>query len=108
VKRAVLLATLALGACDRASSAPAPDPSVRVLSLPTDDPPLPDGEGKSLFVGTCLSCHSGRYIADQPKFPRKTWIAEVDKMNKAYGAGVAPESVTPIVNYLVATHGRED
>jgi cytochrome c5 len=102
----VVLAFVAC-ACDR-SPAPAPDPNVRVLDLPTMDMALPEAPGKSLFVGTCTSCHSARYIADQPTYPRKTWTAEVEKMNKAYGAAVAPESATAIVDYLVATHGRED
>ncbi len=104
-----MLVALALGACDRAAPPPPlTDPNVRVFALPESDPPLPEGPGKSLVVGSCLTCHSARYIGDQPKFPRKTWTAEVDKMVKTYGADIAPESTKTIVDYLVATHGRED
>ena len=87
---------LALGAlallvsCSRATP-PAPptpiDPLVHTLVLPSDlTPELPEGAG-------------------QPRLPRKTWQAEVDKMRNVYGAPVPAEDVGKIVEYLVATHG---
>jgi len=110
--RVLCVVALALGACDRGAPTSAPaeatDPSVRTLALPELDPDLPEAPGKSITLASCLTCHSARYIADQPSFPRKTWTAEVDKMIKAYGAPIAPETTKPIVDYLVATHGRED
>ena len=42
----------------------------------------------------------------QPNFPRKTWIAEVDKMKKVYGAPIQDEQVEPMVNYLVSIRGN--
>ena len=102
------LVALALGACDRPAPPPPIDPNVRVFGLPEIDTQLPEAPGKSLVVGSCLTCHSARYIGDQPTFPRKTWTAEVDKMIKTYGADIAPESTKTIIDYLVATHGRED
>ncbi len=104
---ALTLVALA-SSCDRRAPTPPVDPNIHVFALPEDDPPLPEAPGKSLVVGSCLTCHSARYIGDQPKFPRKTWTAEVDKMKKTYGAPIAPESTKTIVDYLVATHGRED
>jgi hypothetical protein len=113
MKRALVIAFVALASCDRgaatnASPSASTDPNVHVLTLPDDDPPLPDAPGKSITVGSCLTCHSSRYIADQPTFPRKTWVAEVEKMKKTFGAPIDDESVKPIVDYLVATHGREE
>ncbi|MGZ3452179.1 MAG: hypothetical protein ACXWUG_28630 [Polyangiales bacterium] len=107
--RALLLAAFATTAA--CSKADAPDPSVRTLKLPDLPFELPgdaNTPGRALTQGTCTMCHSARYIANQPKFPRKTWTAEVEKMKKVYGAPIADDKIKEIVDYLVTTNGRED
>lgn len=81
---------------------------VKVIELEYHQPDLPPGPGHDQFAAQCVICHSPRYVLDQPIFPRKTWTAEVQKMVKAYGAMIAPEEQTEIVNYLVYWHGKED
>lgn len=112
--RASLLACVALAALLGCRSSeqehepsPALDSSTRVLVLPTDDPRLPAGPGQVAFLTSCLVCHSSRYVSDQPRFPRKVWAAEVEKMTKTYGASIAPDQAAQIVDYLVAIHGAE-
>jgi hypothetical protein len=102
--RTVLLVALAIAACDK----PATDAGVRTLALPEIEPAMPDGPGKNDFVASCRTCHSPRYILNQPRFPRKTWVAEVDKMKSAYGAPIPPEMAGAIVDYLVAIRGTPE
>lgn len=100
----------ALVACARADEAKvtAADPSVHSLVLPEPPYELPEGPGRALVTGACMTCHSARYIANQPRFPRKVWAAEVEKMKKTFGAQVPEEKTSAIVDYLVATHGLGD
>ncbi len=101
---------LALGAaCGRHPDAsPTRDGQVHVLALPEVPPPdLPDAPGHEMLIGACSTCHTLRYIVDQPPLTRHQWAAEVDKMRHAYGAPFPDEMTAPIVEYLVTTHGRE-
>jgi hypothetical protein len=101
VKRALLLLVVVVGiACDRR------DTNVRTVALPEVPFELPDGPGKPLVVASCQTCHSARYIADQPPFTRKQWTATVDKMIKTYGAPIDPDVATTVVDYLTATHAQ--
>jgi hypothetical protein len=68
---------------------------------------MPDGPGRAELLSNCMTCHSSRYVAGQPRLSRKTWQTEVEKMKSAYGAPVPPDDVPKIVDYLVATHGTE-
>ena len=43
----------------------------------------------------------------QPPFPRKTWEKIVDKMVKNFGAPIPDSSAKAIVDYLVATKGKQ-
>lgn len=101
------LASLVLMACSHGSSGPsAPDPQVHVAVLPDlAAPELPDAPGRAAFVGACSTCHSQRYLLDQPPLSRKTWAAEVDKMRHTYGAPVPDDLAPAIVDYLVAVRG---
>lgn len=83
-----------------------PTTGVRSITLPAIETELPPGPGKLTVMSTCTLCHSQRYVMMQPNFPRKTWIAEVDKMKKVYGATILDEQVEPIVNYLVSIRGN--
>lgn len=67
---------------------------------------LPEAPGYQSFQQNCMSCHSARYVQNQPGFPEKTWRAIVTKMQKNYGAPVPDSSVNEIVQYLVAIKGK--
>ncbi|MGH7294228.1 MAG: hypothetical protein ACRELB_04820, partial [Polyangiaceae bacterium] len=79
------------------------------VTLPEIAPPeLPEAPGRGAFYGACSTCHTPRYVLDQPPFPRSTWNAEVAKMRKVYGGPFPEELTAPIVDYLVAVHGTGD
>ncbi|HEY8091751.1 MAG TPA: hypothetical protein VIF09_27995 [Polyangiaceae bacterium] len=105
--RLSLAAALLLAGCARAPAPP--DPAVHAITLPElPAPDLPDGPGRGAFTGACSTCHTTRYVVDQPALSRKTWTAEVAKMRKAYGAPFPEELSAPIVDYLATTHGTGD
>ena len=80
--------------------------SVHSIPYPMVAPPdLPDGPGKDSFSANCVICHSHRYVLMQPKFSKKVWTAEVDKMRKTYGATIPEEQVSDIIKYLVTIRG---
>ncbi len=90
---------------------PAPakiDGTARSIALPTMTHDLPDGPGHDVYLANCVSCHTSRYVSNQPRFPRKTWEAEVTKMVKGYGAPISDEDQKKIVDYLVAIRGVPD
>jgi hypothetical protein len=81
---------------------------VHTLKLPDIAPAsLPDAPGRSMVIGACSTCHALRYVLDQPLLSRRQWAAEVDKMRHTYGAPFPDEMAAPMVDYLVATHGRD-
>jgi mono/diheme cytochrome c family protein len=80
----------------------------QTIQLAHDEPSLPPGPGRAEFSAQCVICHSTRYISMQPRFPRKVWEAEVQKMVTAYKAPISEHDQAQIVNYLVATFGVED
>ena len=62
----------------------------------------------TLVLARCAVCHSVDYIQmNSPFMKRATWEAEVKKMIKAYGAPVADEEASRIVDYLVRHYGVE-
>ena len=69
------------------------------------EPSMPVGPGREAFLASCQMCHGTRYVLDQPRFARKTWAAEVEKMRVAYGAPIPAENVGAIVDYLVHVNG---
>jgi len=78
------------------------------IVLPHDEPQLPPGPGRTEFATNCIICHSPRYVSMQPRFPRKVWKAEVQKMVDAYKAPISEHDQAEIVNYIVAVFGVED
>jgi mono/diheme cytochrome c family protein len=111
--------TLAAYLAFRFAAAPVGTPSVPAqpesanaeyqrIVLPHDEPELPPGPGQAEFATHCVICHSARYISMQPRFPRKVWKAEVQKMADAYKAPVGESDQARIVDYLVAAFGKED
>ena len=82
-----------------------PPPPRPAVTLPTDEPALPEGPGREAVMDGCQMCHSTRYILDQPRFSRAIWTAEVEKMRAVYGAPIAPDRAPRIVDYLVTVNG---
>ena len=78
------------------------------IVLAHDEPELPPGPGRAEFAINCVICHSPRYVSMQPRFPRKVWKAEVQKMVDAYKAPISEHDQAEIVNYIVAVFGAED
>jgi mono/diheme cytochrome c family protein len=78
---------------------------VRSIQIPYYPPTLPGGPGQPMALSACVLCHTPRYITMQPPFPRKTWVAEVDKMRKTFGAPLTDEQAGQIVEYLVSIRG---
>lgn len=93
-----MLASLVLAAgCSRL----APRSTVHTLVLPElPAPELPDAPGRPMVIGACSTCHSLRYIVDQPPLPRAAWAAVVSKMRHSFGAPFPEEMASPIVDYL--------
>ena len=69
---------------------------------------LPAGANHDVYFANCTSCHTSRYVTNQPNFPRKVWEAEVTKMVKAYGAPIDDEKQKLIVDYLMTVRGAPD
>lgn len=98
---------------DTRSTGPQPIPPsapvvAKNITIPHDEPYLPQLTGHDAFVSNCVICHTPRYISAQPDFTRSVWTAVVNKMIEVYGAPVAASDRAAIVNYLVAWNGQED
>jgi cytochrome c5 len=74
-----------------------------VEAYPLYRPRLAPDAGRELVEANCSTCHSTRYIIMQPALPADTWAAEVNKMNKTYGAGI-PDDATPVIIKYLQTH----
>jgi cytochrome c5 len=99
------LFAVSCASCEKTEPTPAPAPSAESITLPQANEPLPEGPGRAEFAASCLLCHSFRYVTMQPRFSKKVWTAEVEKMNKAYGAPISPDQAAKIVEYLVTING---
>jgi mono/diheme cytochrome c family protein len=74
--------------------------------VPTLD--LAPGDGLQEVQIYCNTCHSPRYITMQPPLPAATWEAEVNKMNKTFGAAIPDENSRKIILYLQAHYAPEN
>jgi sulfite dehydrogenase (cytochrome) subunit B len=75
--------------------------------LPRETIEFKPGPNLDVVKNDCLACHSADYIAIQPrgpKFKKDFWLAEVNKMIKAYGAQVDEADIGKIVDYLAVTY----
>jgi cytochrome c5 len=88
-------------------STPAPSEvsanGVTLRSVNVDNPDsdrMFEGPGADVVNNNCLSCHSAGMILTQPRMPRATWQAEVEKMRNTYKAPVDAKDVPVIVDYL--------
>jgi hypothetical protein len=68
---------------------------------------LPEGKARNTVVVACGVCHSTRYIMIQPPLSRETWVAEVTKMQKTFGAPIPLDKVDEILDYLVTVRGPQ-
>jgi hypothetical protein len=76
------------------------DADYEVSAYPVPTLELAPGDGRQDVQIYCNICHSARYITMQPPLPAATWEEEVNKMNKAYGAGIPEDTTRKIVAYL--------
>jgi hypothetical protein len=83
-----------------APAALSPEAGYEVSAYPVPTLELAPGDGRQDVQIYCNICHSPRYITMQPPLPGATWEAEVNKMNKAYGAGISEETTRKIIAYL--------
>jgi len=90
-----------------APAALSPDADYEVSAYPVPALELAPGDGRPDVQIYCNTCHSPRYITMQPPLPAATWEAEVDKMNKAYGAGIPEDTARKIIAYLQAHYTPE-
>ncbi len=82
--------------------------TARSITIPVLTHDLPSGVNHEVYLANCVSCHTSRYVSNQPAFPRKTWEAEVAKMVKSYGAPITDEDQKKIVEYLMVIKGKPD
>lgn len=111
----ILLFTLALAfgvwAADPKPSPVTPakvEGTVHSINVPYGSFELPAGLNVDVYLANCVSCHTSRYVTNQPNFPRKVWEAEVTKMVKMYGAPIDEEKQKLIVDYLMTVRGVPD
>ena len=90
-----------------AAAALSPDADYEVFAYPVPTLELAPGDGRQDVQIYCNTCHSPRYITMQPPLPAAIWEAEVNKMNKAYGAAIPEDSTRKIISYLQAHYTPE-
>ena len=67
---------------------------------------LKDGAGRAVTENICSGCHSLDYIRiNAPFMTRQTWTASVNKMVQMFGAPIAPNDATTIIDYLSTNYG---
>jgi hypothetical protein len=90
-----------LGSLRQAAPIPLlPDANYRVSAYPVPAVDLVSGDGLEDVRIYCNTCHSPRYITMQPPLPAATWEAEVEKMNKTFGAAIPEDNTKKITRYL--------
>jgi hypothetical protein len=87
--------------------AASPDAVYDVGAYASHPPALLPGDGRQDAEAYCNTCHSPIYIPMQPPLPAATWAAEVDKMEKTYGAQLPDDVRQRIVRYLQANYTPE-
>jgi hypothetical protein len=85
-----------------------PDSNYQASAYPVPAVDLTPGDGLQDVQIYCNTCHSPRYITMQPPLPAATWEAEVDKMNKTFGAGIPEDNTQKIILYLQAHYTAEN
>jgi hypothetical protein len=85
-----------------------PDANYQVSAYPVPAVDLAPGDGLQDVQIYCNTCHSPRYITMQPPLPAASWEAEVDKMNKTFGAAIPEDNTKRIILYLEAHYTAEN
>jgi hypothetical protein len=85
-----------------------PDSNYQASAYPVPAVNLTPGDGLQDVQIYCSTCHSPRYIIMQPPLPAATWEAEVNKMNKTFGAGIPEDNAQKIILYLQAHYTAEN
>src|SRR5262249_14682771 len=85
-----------------------PDSNYQVAAYPATGADLAPGDGIQDVRIYCNTCHSPSYITMQPPLPAATWEAEVNKMNKTFGATIPDASTQKIILYLKAHYSIEN
>jgi hypothetical protein len=85
-----------------------PDSNYQVSAYPVPAVDLAPGDGLQDVQIYCNTCHSPRYITMQPPLPAATWEAEVNKMNKTFGAGIPEDNTKKIILYLQTHYTAEN
>src|SRR5207247_1495513 len=75
------------------------------LSLPPEIAAFKNGPGVEIALAQCVLCHSADYVSTQPRLPRASWKASVQKMREKYGAPLPENQVEPLTDYLFRTYG---
>jgi hypothetical protein len=78
-----------------------------VGSYPLYRPVMAAGDGRQEVDAYCNTCHSPIYITMQPPLKADTWTAEVNKMEKTYGAEIPDDAHQKIVHYLQSHYTPE-
>jgi mono/diheme cytochrome c family protein len=76
------------------------------IELPNGDRSIPDGFGRGLANGNCLSCHSAGMVLNQPPLSAAAWLKEVNKTRTAYHAPFDEADMQAIATHLVETQAR--
>ena len=84
-----------------------PDSNYQVSAYPVTAVDLAPGDGLQDIQIYCNTCHSPGYITMQPPLSAATWEAEVNKMNKTFGAAIPEENTQKIILYLQAHYTAE-
>jgi hypothetical protein len=84
------------------------DANYQVSAYPVPAVDLAPGDGLQDVQIYCNTCHGPRYITMQAPLPAVTWGAEVDKMNKTFGAGIPEDNTKRIILYLQAHYTAEN
>lgn len=84
-----------------------PDSNFQVSAYPVPAADLAPGDGLQDVQIYCNTCHSPRYITMQPPLSAATWEAEVNKMNKTFGAAISDDATQKIIQYLQAHYTPE-
>jgi hypothetical protein len=85
-----------------------PDSNYQVSAYPVPAVDLAPGDGLQDVQVYCNTCHSPRYITMQPPLPAAAWEAEVNKMNKTFGAGIPDDNTKKIILYLQVHYTAEN
>ena len=85
-----------------------PDADYQVSAYPVPAVDLAPGDGLQDVQIYCNTCHGPRYITMQPPLPAATWEAEVEKMNKTFGAAIPEDNTKRITLYLEAHYTTDN